>query len=104
MDECWTVARKDQTQDSVVFFCFGQISVGAVRFYTGDWYGGLYAALLGVLGVQTSLKGGNRDMLKTFVVITFICGLSSGLEIVQLGLTHQYVFSHAYPLAKNVHN
>lgn len=54
--------------------------LSAYKMYSGDWYNGLYGTMLSVLGIASSRTGVNPDMLKTFVVISFINGCVQVLD------------------------
>ena len=64
-----------------------QSSLGLAKALTGDMYSGVYNMLLGILGVSCSREGKSKDMLKTYVVITFINGCVQAMEVVQVTLS-----------------
>jgi len=74
-----------------------QSSLGLAKVLTGDIYSGVYNVLLGVLGVSCSQEGKNREMLKTYVVISFINGCVQAMEVFQVSLIGVPLFGHAVP-------
>ena len=50
--------------------------------------------LLGILGVSCSREGKSKDMLKTYVVITFINGCVQAMEVVQVSLSGIPLLGH----------
>jgi len=74
-----------------------QCALGLSKALTGDVYSGLYNSLLGVLGVSCSREGKSKDMLKTYVVISFINGCVQGMELFQLSLVGIPLFGHGMP-------
>jgi hypothetical protein len=75
-----------------------QSSLGIAKVFTGDIYSGVYNLLLGVLGVSCSREGKNREMLKTYVVISFINGCVQAMEVLQISLVGIPLFGHGVPL------
>ncbi len=74
-----------------------QASLGLAKVCTGDIYSGVYNTLLGVLGVTCSRPGKSKEMLKTYVVITFINGCVQAMEVVQIVLLGIPLFGHGMP-------
>lgn len=74
-----------------------QASLGLAKVCTGDVYSGVYNMLLGVLGVSCSRPGKSKEMLKTYVVITFINGCVQAMEVVQIALLGMPIFGHGLP-------
>jgi hypothetical protein len=75
-----------------------QSSLGVAKILTGDIYSGVYNTLLGVLGVSCSREGKNREMLKTYIVISFINGCVQAMEVFQVSLVGIPMFGHGVPL------
>jgi hypothetical protein len=75
-----------------------QSCLGIAKVLTGDVYSGGYNALLGVLGVNCSREGKSKDMLKTYLVISFINGCVQVMEVVQMSLAGIPIFGHGMPL------
>jgi len=71
-----------------------QILLGAHSVISGDLYGGTYAALLGVLGFNTSRGERTPEMFKTYLVITFINGCVQGMEVFQMMLVGAPIAGH----------
>ena len=71
------------------------------RTLRGEWYSGLYGALVGILGFQSAQRRRDPAALKTYIVISFISGLSGSLDVVQLLLSHAPILSAALPAAAN---
>jgi hypothetical protein len=99
--QVWTVPLKERCQRNVLLATALQVGISGWKMVSGDWYSGLYGGMLGFLGFQTALPNRDRSMLKTYVVISFICGFSGSLEIMQMLLTHTPIFSAALPHAVN---
>jgi hypothetical protein len=74
-----------------------QSSLGLAKVFTGDIYSGTYNMLLGVLGVSCSREGKSKDMLKTYVVITFINGCVQAMEVLQMSLAGVPMFGTGVP-------
>lgn len=74
-----------------------QSSLGLAKVLTGDIYSGVYNVLLGVLGVSCSQEGKNREMLKTYVVISFINGCVQAMEVFQVSLIGVPLFGPTVP-------
>jgi hypothetical protein len=74
-----------------------QACLGLAKACTGDIYSGVYNCLLGALGVSCSRPGKSREMLKTYVVITFINGCVQAMEVVQIVLLGIPMFGHGMP-------
>lgn len=55
----------------------------SARIVQGDLFGGVYGLMLAVLGHRARLPGPARVWLKTYVLITFINGVVSTLEMIQ---------------------
>ena len=75
-----------------------QAFLGITKMISGDVYSGVYNSLLGVLGVSCSREGKSKDMLKTYVVITFINGCVQVLEVAQASLSGLPLLGHGLPL------
>jgi hypothetical protein len=58
----------------------------------------MYNSLLGILGVSCSREGKSKDMLKTYVVISFINGCVQTMEVIQLSLVGASFFGHGVPI------
>ena len=74
-----------------------QSSLGLAKALTGDVYSGVYNMLLGILGVSCSREGKSKDMLKTYVVITFINGCVQAMEVVQVSLAGMSLLGKGLP-------
>ena len=74
-----------------------QALLGISKALTGDVYSGAYNTLLGVLGVSCSREGKNREMLKTFTVISFINGCVQAMEVVQISLAGIPLIGYGMP-------
>lgn len=74
-----------------------QSSLGLAKVLTGDVYSGVYNMLLGILGVSCCREGKSKDMLKTYVVITFINGCVQAMEVVQVSLAGMSLLAKGLP-------
>jgi len=82
---------------------FVQGSLGLVRICLGDVFSGSYSLLLATLGFNSRRPGPASNWLKTYVLITFINGTMSGIDLVQNCLLHNYpVLLAALPLKVNI--
>lgn len=82
---------------------FVQGSLGLVRICLGDVFSGSYSLLLATLGFNSRRPGPASNWLKTYVLITFINGTMSGIDLIQQCLLHNYpVVLAALPLKVNV--
>merc|ERR1719224_333339 len=68
----------------------------------GDVFSGAYALLLATLGYNSRRPGPASNWLKTYVLITFINGTMSGIDLIQQTLLGNYLgITPALPLAVN---
>ena len=74
-----------------------QSLLGVSKMVSGDIYSGLYNSLLGVLGVSCTREGKSKDMLKTYVVISFINGCVQAMEVFQASLSGMPLLGHGMP-------
>jgi hypothetical protein len=74
-----------------------QSLLGLAKMVSGDVYSGFYNSLLGVLGVSCSREGKSKDMLKTYVVISFINGCVQVMEVFQAYLSGVPLIGHGLP-------
>jgi hypothetical protein len=79
-----------------------QSFLGLAKMLSGDVYSGFYNSLLGVLGVSCSREGKSKDMLKTYVVISFINGCVQVMEVFQASLSGVPLIGHGLPFLVNV--
>jgi len=69
---------------------FVQGSLGLVRICLGDVFSGSYTLLLATLGYNARQPGPASNWLKTYVLITFINGTMSSIDLVQQGLNNNF--------------
>lgn len=79
-----------------------QAFLGITKMISGDVYSGVYNSLLGALGVSCSREGKSKDMLKTYVVITFINGCVQVMEVAQASLSGMPLLGHGLPILAKI--
>ena len=79
-----------------------QSLLGVAKMVSGDVYSGFYNSLLGVLGVSCTREGKSKEMLKTYVVISFINGCVQTMEVFQASLSGLPLISHGMPFMVGV--
>jgi len=91
-------------QTGIVVATFVQGSMGVVRILLGDVFGGCYTLLLATLGFNARRPGPASNWLKTYVLLTFINGTMSSIDLVQSKLlqTFPVVQLAALPLSVNM--
>merc|ERR1719247_772377 len=91
-----------ELEKGVLVATFVQGSLGIVRMCLGDVFSGCYGLLLATLGYNSRRPGPASNWLKTYVLITFINGTMSGIDLVQQMLLQNYpVILPGLPLAVN---
>jgi len=80
----------EDLEKGVLVATFVQGSLGIVRICLGDVFSGLYALLLATLGYNARRPGPASTWLKTYVLITFINGTMSSIDLVQNMLLQNY--------------
>jgi hypothetical protein len=87
----------------VLVATFVQGSLGLVRICLGDVFSGSYALLLATLGYNARTPGPASNWLKTYVLITFINGTMSSIDLVQNALQQNFpVLLLSLPLSVNL--
>jgi hypothetical protein len=81
-----------ELEKGVLVATFVQGSLGIVRMCLGDVFSGAYGLLLATLGYNSRRPGPASNWLKTYVLITFINGTMSGIDLVQQTLLHNYMW------------
>jgi len=91
-------------QTGIVLATFVQGSMGVVRILLGDVFSGCYTLLLATLGFNARRPGPASNWLRTFVLLTFINGTMSSIDLVQSKLlqTFPVVQLAALPLSVNM--
>jgi hypothetical protein len=79
-----------------------QSLLGVTKMISGDVYSGVYNSLLGILGVSCTREGKSKDMLKTYVVISFINGCVQAMEVFQATLSGMPLIGHGLPFMVGV--
>merc|ERR1719183_733830 len=91
-----------ELEKGVLVATFVQGSLGIVRMCLGDVFSGSYGLLLATLGYNSRRPGPASNWLKTYVLITFINGTMSGIDLCQQFLLQNYpVVLPGLPLAVN---
>lgn len=91
-----------ELEKGVLVATFVQGSLGIVRMCLGDVFSGAYGLLLATLGYNSRRPGPASNWLKTYVLITFINGTMSGIDLVQQTLLQNYpVILPTLPLSVN---
>jgi len=105
LDRCVTVPElsiKD-LERGVLVATFLQGSLGLVRICLGDVFSGCYTLLLATLGYNARHPGPASNWLQTYVLITFINGTMSTIDLVQAMLQQNFpVLLLTLPLSKNL--
>jgi hypothetical protein len=82
---------------------FIQGSLGLVRIFSGDLFSGSYTLLLATLGYNARHPGPASNWLKTYVLITFINGTMSCIDLAQQSLNQNFpVLLPSLPLSVNL--
>jgi len=91
-------------QKGIVVATFVQGSMGVVRIMLGDVFSGCYTLLLATLGFNARRPGPASNWLKTYVLLTFINGTMSGIDLLQSKLlqTFPLVQLATLPLSVNM--
>ena len=96
-------AKLGETQRLGAQYAAGfQALLGVSKMVSGDLYSGVYNSMLGILGVSCSREGKNKEMLKTYVVISFINGCVQVMEVAQAFLSGFPIFGHGLPILLKV--
>lgn len=91
-----------ELEKGVLVATFVQGSLGIMRICLGDVFSGAYALLLATLGYNSRRPGPASNWLKTYVLITFINGTMSGIDLCQQFLLQNYpVLLPGLPIAVN---
>jgi len=91
-----------ELEKGVLVATFVQGSLGIGRMCLGDVFSGAYALLLATLGYNSRKPGPASNWLKTYVLITFINGTMSGIDLIQQTLMGNYLgITSTLPLAVN---
>jgi hypothetical protein len=91
-----------ELEKGVLVATFVQGSLGIVRICLGDAFSGCYGLLLATLGYNSRRPGPASNWLKTYVLITFINGTMSCIDLIQNMLLQNYpVILPALPLSVN---
>jgi len=72
-----------ELETGVLCATFVQGSLGILRMCLGDVFSGAYGLLLATLGYNSRKPGPASNWLKTYVLITFINGTMSGIDVIQ---------------------
>jgi len=92
----------EELQQGVLVSTFLQGSLGIARVCLGDVFSGTYQLLLATLGFNARHPGPSSNWLKTYVLITFINGTMSAIDLVQNMLLQNYpTVALALPLSVN---
>lgn len=101
----WAPIREltmQELEKGVLVATFVQGSLGIIRMCLGDVFSGCYGLLLATLGYNSRRPGPASNWLKTYVLITFINGTMSGIDLIQQTLLGNYLgITPALPLAVN---
>jgi len=89
MDPLQDLSLKD-LQKGIVLATFIQGSMGVVRILLGDVFSGCYTLLLATLGFNARRPGPASNWLKTYVLLTFINGTMSSIDLVQSKLLQTF--------------
>lgn len=91
-------------QRGIVLATFVQGSMGVIRILLGDVFSGCYTLLLATLGFNARRPGPAANWLKTYVLLTFINGTMSSIDLVQSRLLQTFPVVHlaALPLSVNM--
>jgi hypothetical protein len=79
-----------ELEHGVVVATAMQGSLGLARMYLGDFFGGSYALLLAILGYNSRIPGPSSTWLRTYVLISFINGTMSSIDLVQQALNETF--------------
>merc|ERR1719183_3129630 len=91
-----------ELEKGILVATFVQGSLGILRMCLGDVFSGAYGLLLATLGYNSRRPGPASNWLKTYVLITFINGTMSGIDLMQNVLLQNYpVIAPTLPLAVN---
>eukprot|EP00929_Paragymnodinium_shiwhaense_P007577 TRINITY_DN111492_c0_g1_i1.p1 TRINITY_DN111492_c0_g1~~TRINITY_DN111492_c0_g1_i1.p1 ORF type:complete len:452 (+),score=72.57 TRINITY_DN111492_c0_g1_i1:167-1522(+) len=89
-------------EQGVLVATFMQGSLGLVKIVSGDFFSGSYALLLATLGYNARQPGPASNWLKTYVLISFINGTMSSMDLLQQMLATNTAFlSLSVPLSVN---
>jgi len=92
----------EDLEQGVLVSTFLQGSLGIARVCLGDVFSGTYQLLLATLGFNARHPGPSSNWLKTYVLITFINGTMSAIDLVQNMLLQNYpTVALALPLSVN---
>jgi hypothetical protein len=92
-----------ELEKGVLVATFVQGSLGLLRICLGDVFSGCYSLLLATLGYNSRRPGPASNWLKTYVLITFINGTMSGIDLCQNMLLQNYpLILPALPLSVNM--
>jgi hypothetical protein len=91
-------------QKGIVLATFVQGSMGVIRILLGDVFSGCYTLLLATLGFNARRPGPASNWLKTYVLLTFINGTMSSIDLVQSRLLQTFPVVHlaALPFSVNM--
>lgn len=92
-----------ELETGVLCATFVQGSLGILRMCLGDVFSGAYGLLLATLGYNSRKPGPASNWLKTYVLITFINGTMSGIDVIQQCLLQNYpvILPGVLPLSVN---
>lgn len=92
-----------ELENGILVITFIQGSLGIVRICMGDIYSGCYTLLLATLGYNSRFPGEASNWLKTYVLITFINGTMSSIDLLQNYLNDSFpLLLPQLPLKVNV--
>lgn len=92
-----------ELENGILVITFVQGSLGVVRICMGDVYSGCYTLLLATLGYNSRFPGEASNWLKTYVLITFINGTMSSIDLLQNFLNDSFpLLLPQLPLKVNV--
>merc|ERR550539_543305 len=90
-------------ENGILVATFVQGSLGLLRICLGDAFSGSYTLLLATLGFNSRHPGPAANWLKTYVLITFINGTMSAIDLLQATLLTNFpVVALGLPMSTNI--